>query len=58
MITTLAEIFLHTARRYADRAALVVDYRRFSFHKLDALSNRIANEFVPPLIIGVARSRN
>ena len=42
MITTLAEILPHAARKQADRAALVVEIRRFSFHELDALSARIA----------------
>lgn len=58
MIKTLAEILPHAARKHADRAALVVENRRFSFHELDALSNRIANGLVAVFTIGVARSRN
>jgi long-chain acyl-CoA synthetase len=43
MITTLAEILPHATRKHADRTALIVENRCFSFHELDALSNRIAN---------------
>ena len=42
MITMLAEIRPHAARKQADRAALVVENRRFSFRELDALTNRVA----------------
>jgi long-chain acyl-CoA synthetase len=46
MITTLAEILPNAARKHADRAALIVENRRFSFHELDALSNRVANGLI------------
>jgi long-chain acyl-CoA synthetase len=43
MITTLAQILPYAARRYASRTALIIQDRRFSFHELDSLSNRVAN---------------
>ena len=46
MITTLADILPHASRKYADRTALIIENRRFSFHDLDALSNRVANGLV------------
>jgi long-chain acyl-CoA synthetase len=46
MITTLGEILPHATRKHADRTALMVENRRFSFHELDALSNRIANGLI------------
>jgi long-chain acyl-CoA synthetase len=46
MITALAVILPNAARKHADRAALIVENRRFSFHELDALSNRVANGLI------------
>jgi long-chain acyl-CoA synthetase len=46
LITTLAEILPDAARKYADRIALIVDDRQFSFRELDALSNRVATGLV------------
>lgn len=46
MITALAEILPHAARKYADRTALIIENRRFSFNELDALSNRVANGLI------------
>jgi long-chain acyl-CoA synthetase len=46
MITTLGEILPHTARKHADRTALIIEDRRYSFRELDALSNRVANGLV------------
>jgi acyl-CoA synthetase (AMP-forming)/AMP-acid ligase II len=46
MITTVADILPHAARKHADRTALIVEKRCFSFCELDALSNRIANGLV------------
>ena len=46
MITTLAEILPHAARNHAERTALIVENRRFSFRELDALSNCVANGLV------------
>jgi non-ribosomal peptide synthetase component E (peptide arylation enzyme) len=58
MITTLADILPHAVRKHSDRTALVVENRRFSFHELDALSNRIANGLVALLLLKLVRSRN
>lgn len=46
MVTTLAEILPHAARRHGDRTALIVENRRFSFRELDSMSNRVANGLV------------
>jgi len=46
LITTLAEILPHAARKHADRTALIVENRRFSFRELDSMSNRVANGLV------------
>ena len=46
MITTLAEILPHAARKHGDRTALIVENRRFSFRELDSMSNRVANGLV------------
>ncbi len=46
MITTLAEILPHAARKHADRTALIVENRRFSFRELNSMSNRVANGLV------------
>jgi long-chain acyl-CoA synthetase len=46
VITTLAEILPHAARKHADRTAVIIENRRFSFHELDALSNRVANGLI------------
>lgn len=43
MVTTLAEILPFAARQHADRTALIVEDRRFSFRELDSMSNRVAN---------------
>ena len=43
MVTTLAELLPHAARIHADRMALIVDDRQFSFRVLDAMSNRVAS---------------
>jgi non-ribosomal peptide synthetase component E (peptide arylation enzyme) len=56
MDTTLALIHPHAARKQANRAALVVENRRFSFHELDALPNSIAAGIVALLLSGVVRS--
>src|SRR2546430_2932405 len=50
MVTTLAELLPHAARIHADRMALIVDDRQFSFRELDAMSNRVASA---PAAIGV-----
>ena len=46
MIKTLAEILPHAARKHANRTALIIENRRFSFHELDVLSNRVANGLI------------
>jgi long-chain acyl-CoA synthetase len=46
LITTLAEILPHAARKHGDRTALIVENRRFSFRELDSMSNRVANGLV------------
>jgi long-chain acyl-CoA synthetase len=46
LITTLAEILPHAARKHADRTALIVENRRFSFRELNSMSNRVANGLV------------
>ena len=46
MVTTLAEILPHAARTHADRTALIVDNREFSFRELDVMSNRVAGGLV------------
>jgi long-chain acyl-CoA synthetase len=43
MVTTLSEVLPHAARVHADRIALIVDDRQFSFRELDAMSNRVAS---------------
>jgi long-chain acyl-CoA synthetase len=46
MVTTLAEILPHAARRHKDRIALIVEDRQFSFTQLNSMSNRVANGLV------------
>ena len=46
MVTTLAEILPHAARRHKDRIAVIVEDRHFSFTQLDSMSNRVANGLV------------
>lgn len=46
MVATIAEILPQSARKHADRVALIIDGRSFSFRELDALSNRVANGLV------------
>ena len=36
MVTTIAEILPHAARKHGDKTALIVENRRFSFRELDA----------------------
>jgi long-chain acyl-CoA synthetase len=43
MVTTLSEVLPHAARVHAERIALIVDDRQFSFRELDAMSNRVAS---------------
>ncbi len=43
MITTLAEILPHAARKFGDRTGLIVADRELSFRELDSMSNRVAN---------------
>ena len=43
MLETLGEVLPAAARRFGDRTALVTGGRRFSFHELNELSNRLAN---------------
>ena len=43
MLETLGEVLPASARRFGDKTALVFDGRRFSFHELNQLSNRLAN---------------
>jgi long-chain acyl-CoA synthetase len=46
MVQTLGEILPVAARKYADKAALVIDGRSFSFNDLESLSNAFANGLV------------
>jgi long-chain acyl-CoA synthetase len=46
MVATLAEILPHAADRHAERTALIVEDRQFSFRELDSMSNRVANGLV------------
>jgi long-chain acyl-CoA synthetase len=46
VITTLADVLPNAARTHADRIALIVEDRQFSFRELDSLSNRIASGLV------------
>ena len=46
MVQTLGEILPVAARRYGDKAALVIDGRSFSFNDLESLSNAFANGLV------------
>ena len=43
MVTTLAEILPHAVCAHADRIALIIDDRQFSFRELDAMSSRVAS---------------
>ena len=43
MLETLGEVLPASARRFGDKTALVFGGRRFSFHELNQLSNRLAN---------------
>ena len=56
MITTLGEILPHAARKHADRTALIIENRRFSFRELDRLSSRVANGLIASGLILVIAS--
>jgi long-chain acyl-CoA synthetase len=43
MTETMAAILPNAARRFAERTAMIVEDRSFTFRELDQLSNRIAN---------------
>jgi long-chain acyl-CoA synthetase len=46
LVTTIADILPHAARKHGDRVALIINDQRWSFRELDTLSNRVANGLV------------
>ena len=46
MVATVGEILPEAARRFGDKASLIVEEQTFSFTELEALSNRVAGGLV------------
>ena len=46
MTTTIGEILPEAARRFGDKAALIVEGETFTFSELESMSNRVANGLV------------
>lgn len=46
MVATIGEILPEAARRFGDKAALIVETATFTFTELEAMSNRVANGLV------------